>query len=78
MSTTKDELVTEAVFLIKAQKTFKSRNDKIMASRKTKELILALNEIYKETREKDLMDVMKDLTAVKRKVETRLYGNIVF
>lgn len=77
MNTKRETLVTEANFLIKAQKSFKSRNDKIMASRKSKELILALNEIYKVTREKDLMDIMKDLTAIKRKVETRLYGNIV-
>lgn len=77
MNIKKETLVSEATFFIKAQKTFKSRNDKIMASRKSKELILALNEIYKNTREKDLMDIMKDLTAIKRKVETRLYGNIV-
>lgn len=47
-------------------------SDRIQASRDLKELILAINEQYKRTRDQHLMDIMKRLTAIKRKVEARL------
>ena len=52
----------------------KSTNEKIVASREVKSLILELNEIYKENKDPDLMDMMKRLTLIKRKVEKRLKG----
>lgn len=45
-----------------------------MASREAKRLILALNEIYKKSKDTKLMDIMKLLTAKKRKIEKRLKG----
>ncbi|MGB0836733.1 MAG: hypothetical protein ACPGRE_01435 [Flavobacteriaceae bacterium] len=56
---------------------FRSRNDKIIASREAKELILGLNQIYKKTQDKNLMDLMKRLTVIKRKVEKRLNGRLM-
>jgi hypothetical protein len=53
---------------------YKSTNEKIVASREVKSLILELNEIYKENKDSDLMDMMKRLTLIKRKVEKRLKG----
>jgi len=35
---------------------------------------LALNEIYKRKKDEQIMDIMKRLTAIKRKVEKRLKG----
>lgn len=49
--------------------------DRVAASREAKQLILAINEIYKETKDASLMDTMKRLTEKKRKIEKRLKGN---
>jgi len=54
--------------------SFKSTNERIVASREAKELILGLNEIYKESKDPELMDVMKRLTVIKQKIEKRLKG----
>ncbi len=51
-----------------------STSDRVHASRKGKELILALNEVYKETKDEEIMDLMKRLTAKKQKIEKRLKG----
>ena len=53
---------------------YKSTNEKIVASREVKGLILDLNEIYKENKDQEIMDIMKRLTVIKRKVEKRLKG----
>ncbi|MDJ0645818.1 MAG: hypothetical protein QNJ57_07545 [Flavobacteriaceae bacterium] len=47
-------------------------SDRIKIGREAKELILAINEIYKKTKDANLMDIMKRLTVIKRKVEKRL------
>ena len=57
--------------------TFKTRNEKIIASRKAKELILGINQIYKESKDPTLMDLMKRLTIIKQKLEKRLNPKIV-
>ncbi len=54
--------------------SFKSTNERIVASREAKELILGLNEIYKENKDPKIMDVMKRLTVIKQKIEKRLKG----
>ncbi|MBC2840551.1 hypothetical protein [Robiginitalea sp. SC105] len=51
-------------------------SDRVQASRDLKKLILDINEVYKKTRDQHLMEVMKSLTAIKRKVEKRLQGRI--
>ncbi|AWX44012.1 hypothetical protein HME9304_01012 [Flagellimonas maritima] len=51
-----------------------STSDRVAASREAKQLILSINEIYKETKDPDLMDVMKRLTEKKKKIEKRLKG----
>ncbi|EAR15622.1 MULTISPECIES: hypothetical protein [Robiginitalea] len=51
-------------------------SDRVQASRDLKKLILEINEVYKKTRDQHLMEVMKNLTAIKRKVEKRLQGRI--
>lgn len=52
-----------------------STSDRVAASREAKKLILSINEIYKETKDANLMDVMKRLTEKKKKIEKRLKGN---
>ncbi len=51
-------------------------SDRVQASRDLKKLILEINEVYKKTRDQHLMEVMKSLTEIKRKVEKRLKGRL--
>jgi len=60
-------------FLNKSLK-FKNTSERIEASREVKSLILGINEIYKTNKDQKLMDLMKDLSVVKQKIEKRLKG----
>ncbi|WP_452225064.1 hypothetical protein [Lacinutrix chionoecetis] len=51
-----------------------STSDRVEASRKAKSIILGINEIYKKTKDSNLMDVMKRVTEKKQKIEKRLKG----
>lgn len=51
-----------------------STSDRVKLSREAKSLILELNEIYKAKKDEKIMDIMKRLTAKKRKIEKRLKG----
>ena len=51
-----------------------STSQRVEFSREAKALILGLNEIYKEKKDEEIMDVMKRLTAIKQKIEKRLKG----
>ena len=51
-----------------------STSDRVEISREAKALILDLNQIYKKKKDEKIMDIMKRLTAMKRKVEKRLKG----
>lgn len=51
-----------------------STSDRVTASREAKRLILEVNQIYKETKDPELMELMKRLTAKKKKIEIRLKG----
>lgn len=51
-----------------------STSDRIKISREAKQLILDLNQIYKQKKDQRIMDIMKRLTAIKKKVEKRLKG----
>ena len=51
-----------------------STSDRVKASRQAKSLVLAINEIYKKTKDVALMDIMKRITAKKRKIDKRLKG----
>lgn len=68
------DILKEAEDFEKAKMSNMTTSDRVTASREAKRLILAINEIYKETKDPDLMDVMKRLTAKKKKIEVRLKG----
>ena len=68
------EIIEKAAEFENRKHVYKSTNEKIVASREVKSLILELNEIYKENKDADIMDMMKRLTIIKRKVEKRLKG----
>ena len=68
------EILKEALAFENEKMTNMSTSDRVAASRKAKQLILAVNELYKETKDEELMDLMKRLTAKKQKIEKRLKG----
>jgi len=49
-----------------------STSDRVKLSREAKDIILSVNELYKKNKEEKLMDLMKRITAIKKKVEKRL------
>ena len=53
-----------------------STSDRVKLSRQAKALILDLNEVYKEKKDVEIMDLMKRLTVIKRKIEKRLKGRL--
>jgi hypothetical protein len=67
-----DKLIKEALEFEKSKMPITSTTERILVSRKAKGLILALNEIYKETKDVEIMDIMKRLTAIKQRAEKRL------
>ncbi|PKP09405.1 MAG: hypothetical protein CVU08_14290 [Bacteroidetes bacterium HGW-Bacteroidetes-3] len=66
------ELVQKALEFEQRKIILKSTNERILASREVKSLILSLNEVYKTTKNPELMDLMKRLTVIKQKIEKRL------
>ncbi|WP_428742009.1 hypothetical protein [Tenacibaculum sp.] len=68
------ELINKAEEFENRKFKFVTTSDRILASREAKALILEINEVYKETKDSALMDIMKRLTAVKQRIEKRLKG----
>ena len=70
------EVISQALEFENRKLSLKSTNDRLLASREVKALILNLNEIYKVNNDQTIMDLMKRLTAIKRKVESRLKSHV--
>ncbi len=68
------DIINEAKKFEKSKMSNMSTSDRVSASRKAKKLILAINEVYKQTKDPNLMDLMKLLTIKKKKIEVRLKG----
>ena len=68
------DLLQQAKTYEDAKMSHMSTSDKVAASREAKRLVLAINEMYKETKDEKLMDAMKRITAKKKKIEVRLNG----
>lgn len=68
------DIIDEALEFEQTKLKSLTTSDRIEISRKAKTLILELNEIYKRKKDEKIMDIMKRLTAIKRKVEKRLNG----
>jgi len=70
------DIIKEATEFEQKRLVFKTKDDRINASRQLKEYVLALNELYKESKDSDIMDLMKKLTVKKKKVDVRLKGRL--
>ncbi len=66
------DLVEKALEFEQRKISLKTTNERIIASKEVKALILGINEIYKKTKNPNLMDLMKRLTVIKKKAEKRL------
>ncbi|WP_109438758.1 MULTISPECIES: hypothetical protein [Aquimarina] len=71
------ELIKRALEFEGMKMSNMSTSDRVVASREAKSIILAINEIYKKTKDTKLMDIMKRVTAKKKKIEKRLKGTPV-
>ncbi|TWO31682.1 hypothetical protein E1J38_012325 [Seonamhaeicola sediminis] len=68
------KLIERALEFEQRKHTFKTTSERIESSREVKALILEINDVYKETKDPELMDLMKRLTVIKQKIEKRLKG----
>ena len=68
------EILDKALEFEQRKLSFQNTSDRIVASREVKEIILSLNDIYKVNKDPEVMDLMKRLTVIKRKIEVRLKG----
>ena len=68
------ELIEKALEFENRKMRFPTTSDRILASREAKSLILSLNEVYKVNKDKNIMEIMKRLTAIKQRIEKRLKG----
>jgi len=68
------DLINKALEFEKQKRSSLSTSDRVKISREAKSLILGLNEIYKEKKDAKIMDIMKRLTVIKRRIEKRLKG----
>lgn len=71
------EIINKALEFEKTSLRSLSTSDRVKISREAKALILDLNEIYKKNHDASIMDLMKRLTEIKRKVEKRLNGTLL-
>ncbi len=70
------DLLMKADEFEKMKMSHMSTSDRVKASRHAKELVLAINEIYKKTKDSKLMDAMKRITEKKKKIDKRLKGRL--
>lgn len=70
------EIISKALEFENRKISLKTTNERILVAKEVKGLILSLNEIYKQNKDQTIMDLMKRLTAIKRKAESRLNTKI--
>ncbi|WP_103072345.1 hypothetical protein [Aquimarina sediminis] len=68
------DILERALEFEQRKMSFTTNSERIVASREVKDIILSVNELYKEKKDPELMDLMKRLTVIKRKIEKRLKG----
>ena len=63
------DLIDKALEFETRKMRFPTTSDRVLAAREAKSLILSLNEIYKENKDVKIMDIMKRLTVIKKRIE---------
>jgi hypothetical protein len=67
-----DKLIAQVEDYEKLTMSHMSTSDRVKYSRVGKALVLSINDIYKESKDTDLMDLMKRVTVKKQKIEKRI------
>jgi len=67
-------IVEKGVEFANRKHKFITTSDRIIASREAKALVLEINQLYKETKDSKLMELMKEITVVKQRIDKRLKG----
>ena len=70
------DILTEAKAFEDTSLSNLSTSDRVGLSREAKRIILSVNDIYKTNKDPELMDLMKRLTAKKKKIDKRLNGRL--
>jgi hypothetical protein len=68
------DLINKALEFEQRKMRSLSTSDRVKIVREAKTLILDLNQVYKVKKDEKIMEIMKRLTVIKRKVEKRLKG----
>ncbi len=71
------DIINDALDFERKKLSLRTRDERIRASLKLKSLILSINEIYKKKKDPMLMDIMKRLTLLKRRAESRLKPRMI-
>ena len=72
MNNSVKELIIQAEEYENLAMSHMSTSDRVKYSREGKSLVLAINEVYKESKDPELMDWMKRVTSKKQKIEKRI------
>lgn len=72
MNNSVQELLIQAEEYENLAMSHMSTSDRVKYSREGKSLVLAINEVYKESKDPELMDWMKRVTSKKQKIEKRI------
>ncbi len=68
------DILQEATIFENTKMSHMTTSDRVVASREAKRLILAINEMFKKSKDSTLMDIMKRLTLKKKRIDIRLKG----
>lgn len=68
------EIIKEAEKFLNAKMGSLTTSDRVKLSRDAKRITLAINEIYKENKDPKLMELMKEVTIKKKRIDVRLKG----
>jgi hypothetical protein len=67
-----DELIQEATVFAERKKRFASRDEQIIAANTARDFVVKVNQFYKDDPQPALMDLMKSISAIKRKIEAKI------
>jgi len=68
------KIIEEAQEFLNTKMSNLTTSDRVQLSRDAKRIILAINNIYKENKDPKLMELMKELTVKKKRIDVRLKG----
>lgn len=69
---TMDQLLQEATTFKQKKIPRASRDAQIETAHKARNLVLEINKFYKESKDPELMSMMKDLSTIKQKIERKI------